>query len=146
MLTSENTELIRDERTYSNKFNEEYEEKFDKKSVINYYAGDCLIPIQIAVSSRYICILFEPHEGEQKFHILQRYTNAILYQTTLSTNVSTFHLYDPIDCQIKSNFAEDDAHLIISEYKKAEFSTQNLLVFKISKKNLVSNLIHGIVS
>ncbi|CDW79841.1 serine threonine protein kinase [Stylonychia lemnae] len=145
MITDEGKSSKREEyQLLSNYINEMDEEKFNKSLVLDYYSEKGLNPIQMAISSRYICILFEPFQASQELHILQRYTHAILYQTNLSSNVSTFHLYDPIDCQIKENYAEGNAHLIMTLEKKSEYSSQFLQVLKISNKNIVYSLMHEI--
>ncbi|CDW81552.1 wd-40 repeat protein [Stylonychia lemnae] len=144
MQTADSLTSLKEENALTTYFNEADEDKFNKSLVLDYYKEQGLNPIQMGISSRYICILFEPLLGSQELHILQRYTNAILYQTQLSTNVATFHLYDPIDCQLEDNYAEGDAHLIMTLEKKAEHSSQFLHVLKISKKNIVYSLKHEI--
>ncbi|CDW88469.1 UNKNOWN [Stylonychia lemnae] len=144
MTNTDKTSSLKELQDLSNHHKVQDEEKFNKTMILDYYSGQGLNPIQMGISSRYICILFEPQSGKQELHILQRYTNAILYESTLQTNVSTFHLYDPIDCHLKENYAEGDAHLIMTLQKKAEHSSQYLHILKIGKKNVVDSLSHEI--
>ncbi|CDW79294.1 wd-40 repeat protein [Stylonychia lemnae] len=116
---------------------------FSQNSLISYYSKERLVPIQISLSSRYVCLLFEPENGIQYYHILQRYSNALLHQAYLEKIVSTFHLYDPMDCGVKSIEADGDAHLIFSLISSYDNDVDRIKVLRIKKNNHVFDMTYA---
>lgn len=65
------------------------------------------------VSSRFIAILFDPNEGEQEYHVINRYTHDLVSRVNLSVLVKNFFIYDPLDCAKYHDNASSMAKIIM---------------------------------
>ena len=88
--TYANTQSARQESELIKYYNEIELNKFGGSTIVNYFKEEKLVPMTLAISTRFLCILFEPLNGRQTLHILNRYSNQKLIQKFYPFVIKTF--------------------------------------------------------